>query len=346
MAGVAWPFNETYVGGVAQGVPAVTARQKRQMNASFVGMGSAARPLGAKSGVRPGTPASVVSITGSGPYTWSAGGFGGTIDAESNAAAGAYQYSFENPDTGTIAAAGAATRKDRLDVQLSDSDEGDGTGAKTVATIYTQGPATGGTPAAAPPRSHLLGYINVPTTGAPTFTWAPEWAGAPGEWWFNTYAEMKAYSDALTAANVPVNQRASVLADTTTSNNGDWVWSGTAWVPVATAYQVGAFTPASGGIYSAGTPTPQATRTGNRVFLEGVITSSSATFATNTVYTLGTIPAAFAPSSTRSFLVFVSSGNLIGYITVNTTGTISLVLITGGFTGALSLVLEGQNWRM
>ena len=229
MTGVAWPFNETGTSGA----PAVTARQLRQMRSPFAAMGTAARPMGAKSGVRVGTPASVVTITGSGPYTWNAGGFSGLIDGEANAAAAAYSHSFEVADTGSIVAAGAAARVDRLDVQISDSDEGDGTSTKSVAVIYTQGAETGGSPANPPARSYRLAYINVPTSGAPTVSFVPEWASAGGEWVFNTYAEMKAYSDTLTAANVPPSLHATVIADTTGSNNGDYVWSGSLWLPVA-----------------------------------------------------------------------------------------------------------------
>lgn len=226
MAGVAWPFNETGT----TGAPAVTARQLRQQQSAFVAMGTTARPLGAKSGIRVGTPSSVVSITGSGPYTWNAGGFGGVIDGEANAAAGPYTYSFETAQTGPIAASGGAARQDRLDVQISDSDEGDGSGTKTVQIIYTQGAATGGAVPAAPPRSHALGVINVPTSDAPTFSWAPEWCGDPGEWTFNTVAERDAYVLLIGASNVPLNQRATVISDTTAANNGDYVWSGSGWI--------------------------------------------------------------------------------------------------------------------
>lgn len=340
MTGTAFAFNWDVAGD-----PSYTARQLRQMMvAPFVAMGSSARPLGAKSGIRVGTPSSIASITGTGPYSYAVQPFVGVIDAEPNAAAAPYTYCFAAAETGSIDPAGSVLRVDSLDVVLSDEDEGDSSATRTVQLVRTPGASTGSLPPAAPARSHHLAYINVPTSGAPTIQWAPEWSGDPGEWTFNTTAERDAYVLKIGSVNVPVNQRATILADTTAANNGDWVWSGSTWLPMGTAYQVGAFTPT--GIYAAGTPTPQATRVGNRVFLEGVVTSSSATFATNTVYTVGSIPAAFAPSSTRSFLAFVSSGNVVGYITVNSAGTISLVLITAGFTGALSLVLDGHNWRM
>lgn len=225
MGAQAWPFNYATTGD-----PAYTAQQLRQLSvAPFVAMGSSGRPLGAKSGIRVGTPSSVATITGSGPYSWNIGGFAGVIDGEANAAAGPYTYSFDTTQTGTIAAAGAAARVDAVDVVISDSDEGDGSGAKNVTCMYTQGPATGGGTPAAPARSHRLFLINVPTSGAPTIQWAPDWSGDPGEWTFNTLAELTAYTTLITAANVPVNQRATVITDITAANNGDYIWTGSSW---------------------------------------------------------------------------------------------------------------------
>jgi len=254
MAGTAWPFNETGTSGV----PAVTARQLRQLHSPFVAMGSTARPLGAKSGLRVGTPSTCVSITGSGPYGWSVVGIAGLLDGEANAAAGAYLYSFDTAQTGSIVASGAAARVDMLSVQVSDSDEGDSSGTKAVQIVYTQGAATGGQPPTAPARSHRIGYINVPTSGAPTFTFAPEWAGDAGEWTFNTKAELDTYTTVIGASNVPVNQRATVIADSTTSNNGDWVRSGTTWVRIGASalYDCGQNVPANTPLTYTATPNP------------------------------------------------------------------------------------------
>ncbi|QDZ15772.1 hypothetical protein [Humibacter ginsenosidimutans] len=225
MGAQAWPFNVDGTGTA----PAWSARQLRQLAvAPFVAVGTKARPLGAKSGIRVGTPSSIVSVTGSGPYSWSVAPFAGVIDGESNAAAGPYTYSFDSTQTGSIGTAGAAARQDRLDVVISDTDEGDGSGTRSIAVVYTQGAATGGALPAAPARSHRLATISVPTSGAPTIIWAPDWAA----WVFTTYADMTAYTTLIGAANVPVT-RAEVIADTTAANNGIYAWSGTAWLPVA-----------------------------------------------------------------------------------------------------------------
>lgn len=212
-----WPVN------AVAGAPQYSGRMLRQTTvAPFTAMGSSARPLGAKSGIRVGTPSSIVSVTST---TWTVQPFAGIIDGESSAIAGPYGYAFDTAQTGTVTAAGSDARKDRLDVQVSDPAESDGTSTPTVKIIYTQGAATGGAVPAAPARSHALCVINVPATGggSPTISWAPEWSGDPGEWTFNTLAELTAYTTLITAANVPVNQRATVLAD-----SSDYFWSG-AW---------------------------------------------------------------------------------------------------------------------
>jgi len=149
--------------------------------------------------------------------------FAGVLDGEAAAIAGPYAYSFDTNQTGSVTAAGASARVDRLDVQVSDPAESDGSSTPSIQIVYTAG-----TPglATAPARSHKLAQINVPATGggSPTVSWAPDWSGDAGEWAFNTVAERDAYVTAITSANVPVNQRATVLATT-----ADYVWTGSGW---------------------------------------------------------------------------------------------------------------------
>lgn len=320
MTGVAWPFNETGTSGA----PAVTARQLRQLGSAFVAMGSTTRPLGAKSGVRLGTPSTVVSISGTGSYTWSAGGFAGIIDGEANAAAGPYQYAFETADTGPIAAAGASARVDRLSVQISDSDEGDGTGTKSVHVVYTQGAATGGQPPAAPARSHNLALINVPTSGAPTISWAPDWSGDPGEWTFNTLAERDAYVTAIGSSNVPVNQRATVIADLAPINNSDFIWSGSGWLVVRGRPLVPSSV--SGGTVSGD---GSITVTGSRLNLDGLLTQANIVKIEGTV-SIGSNQILFArlraggtdvASNTAQELSYAAAGTGTGATAQNPSGT-------------------------
>jgi hypothetical protein len=198
--------------------------------APFTAIGSAARPLGAKSGVRVGTP-NVVSVTST---TWTVQPFVGIIDGEAAAVAGPYGYAFDTAQTGTVTAAEGSVRKDTLAVQVSDPAEGDATSAPSIKIVYTKGTAGSSLLPALPARSHLLCVINVPATGggSPTVSWVPEWCGDPGEWTFNTVAERDAYV-AATGSSVPVNQRATVIEDSTATNNGDYAWSGTLWLPVS-----------------------------------------------------------------------------------------------------------------
>lgn len=210
-----WPVD------AVSGAPSYTGRALRQTTvAPFVAMGTSARPLGAKSGVRIGTPSSTVAATST---TWTVTPFAGVIDGESAAIAGPYAYAFDANVTGSVTAAGASARVDRLDVQISDPAESDGSSTPSIAIVYTAG-----TPglAAAPARSHALAQINVPATGggSPTVSWAPAWCGDPGEWTFNTVAERDAYVTAIGSANVPPLQQAFIIG-----TGVGYVWSGSAW---------------------------------------------------------------------------------------------------------------------
>jgi hypothetical protein len=202
----------------------------------------------------------------------------------------------------------------------------------------------------------------VTVTGTPTANWGfPTYDGTePGSLKTIANAQANAAESAMNSASkgffiqsatkaalpttgLRVGQHATVYADGTPVNNGDYGWNGTAWVR---SYGViGAFT--ANGIYSAGSPVPQAVSMNGRVFLEGIVTSSSATFGTGTVYAVGSIPAAFAPTSNRTFPVFagVGTGSALGYIVVASTGAISLVFITNPGTGTLLLSLDSVSWR-
>lgn len=101
------------------------------------------------------------------------------------------------------------------------------------------------------------------------------------------------------------------------------------------------------GIYSAvSSAAPVATGKFGRVSLEGVVTSTAATFNANTQYTIGTLPSALAPSTTKWF---VCVWNLTGKAVVSVTpaGAVLFSLdqtITLG-AGALKLSLDGPVWN-
>lgn len=250
------------------GLPLNTGRALRQTSvAPFIALGSTARPLGGVSGVRPGTPSTIGSVTST---QWTVNPVAGTLDGEALAIAGPYTYAFDTAQTGAMSPATSTARTDRLDVQINDSAESDGTPTTTPAyatIVYTVGTTT--TPPAAPPRSHPLYLINVPATGggSPTLTWNATFtaaAGAPVQW--PTY---QALSGWLTA---PLYQVAQVIADPIGANNITYSWNGTTWAPLSAGLNIVAPTNVTGG-----TVTPTGTVTYNAVTsveLDGVFTSA------------------------------------------------------------------------
>lgn len=162
------------------------AETLRQVLAAASGTAPAGRPLGAISGVRPGTPASTASATSS---TWTIDTHVGRLDLETPAKAGPYFYVVSVAETGAVTPASAANQRvDSLYVQMSDPSEGDGS-SSAVATIgYLAGApgASGGARGAAggppnlPARSMELAQLVVPILGggSPVVSWvAPYWNG-------------------------------------------------------------------------------------------------------------------------------------------------------------------------
>lgn len=219
MAARVWPVDA--VGGS----PSYTGRSLRQTGVSpFVALGSTSRPLGGASGVRPGTPTNTVTTTST---TWTVTPFLGVIDGEAAAIAGTYAYSFDSNQTGSVTAAAGSARVDRLDVQISDPAESDGSSTPGIAVVYTAGTPGSGVAAAAPARSHPLVLINVPASGggSPTVTWAASYYAAPGGIMpVPTLALLNAWTTA------GAGQYAEVFADSTTANNGLYRFNGTSWV--------------------------------------------------------------------------------------------------------------------
>ena len=171
-----WPVD------AVSGAPTFSARQGRQLSiAPFVAGATATRPLGARSGVRPGTPTSTVSATST---TWTVNPHAGVIDAEAAAEAGPYTYSFDQAQTGTMTASdGTNPRIDLISVQISDPAESDGTSTPSAVPVYTTGTAAP-TPAvpATPARSMAIAQINVPVSGggSPSVTWVAPYLTAAG----------------------------------------------------------------------------------------------------------------------------------------------------------------------
>jgi hypothetical protein len=208
--------------------PTYAGRQLRQTTtAPFLAGATTARPLGAFSGVRPGTPATTVTAPTS--TSWSCAPHIGVIDGQTAAESGPYMYSVDAAVPGTITAANASNpRVDIIYAQVNDPAESDGSTTPGVTISYLAGQA-GATPTApaTPARSIVLAQINVPKSGGgnPSVTWvAPYFAAAGGR------------PQVATVANLPAGgstSRYDVYGDTA-ANNGTWSWNGTAWTQYAT----------------------------------------------------------------------------------------------------------------
>lgn len=223
MAITVWPVN------ASNGGPAVAGRGLRQTSVGVPLAGATAgRPLGVRSGVRPGTPATTVTYASG---TVAVGPHAGVIDGQTAAEAGGYEYSSDGavPVASNLTADASNPRIDLVSVQVSDPSESDGTAAASVQFIYTQGtaaasplaPGDAGAPVAAPPRSFPLARVNVPKSGGgtPTVSWvAPYMAAAAGVLPVDTLANLRALSGVA-------GQYATVFADPTTANNGLYRWN-------------------------------------------------------------------------------------------------------------------------
>lgn len=134
----------------------------------------------------------------------------------------------------------------------------------------------------------------------------------------------------------------AVAANATSIVTGNISWSGTT---IAQMFGGGSLTGALAyqGIYSAGSPTPTIRMTGSRIYLDGTVTSSSATFVTGTSYTLLTLPTGFGPATAETFIC-TSNQTAVAAVTVTTGGIVSIKLNVGFGPAALQLSLAGCNW--
>lgn len=165
------------------GEPQYSGREWRQAQSALIGGATTARPLGARSGVRPGTPASTVEATST---TWTVHPIAGILDTQASAIAGPYLWASDADVTGAVTAANASNpRKDIIYAQLSDPAESDGSTVPSVTIGYVAGTSNvGGTLVVPtmPARSSRIATINVPVSGggSPTVTFDPDYAVAAG----------------------------------------------------------------------------------------------------------------------------------------------------------------------
>jgi len=164
------------------GAPAYTAQQTRQVFGALTGWATSARPLGARSGVRPGTPSTTVALSGAGNTTWTVGAHSGILDTESPVAAGAYQYATDGTDTGTINTASVSIQRvDIIWVAVNDTVQ-DSSGLRGGAVTYQAGTVANTAPTPTNARAMVLAQITVPISGGgnPTVAWVAPYSVATG----------------------------------------------------------------------------------------------------------------------------------------------------------------------
>lgn len=217
-----WPAN------AVAGAPSYNGRMLRQTGSVGLAGATTARPLGARSGVRPGTPASTASATST---TWTLQPFAGVADVMTASESGPYSFAFDASATGAVTAAHATLpRKDILYVSITDPAESVGA-TPTVVRKYLAGTANASPVAPAIPgteRGFVVAELSVPASGggSPTVTWvAPYSAGAGGVIPFNTRAQ-------LDAVVLPAGTYGDVFADPVGVNNGTYRSTGAKWVKV------------------------------------------------------------------------------------------------------------------
>jgi len=175
--------NRIWPADAVGGAPVYSGRALRQTQAPFLAGAVPGRPLGARSGVRPGTSTTTVVASAT---AWTCQPHAGVLDVQAAAEAGPYTYAVDASVSGALTAANASNpRTDIIYVQLSDAaEDGASPGAAPGVTVgYRAGtPAAVPSTPAAPARSMVLARINVPRSGGgnPTVTWVAPYAVAAG----------------------------------------------------------------------------------------------------------------------------------------------------------------------
>ncbi len=235
-----------------------TSRQGRQTQAPAFAGATAARPLGANTGVRPGTPANTVTAT---TALVTVQPFGGVADVQTLASAGPYTFAFDAVYTVALVAQSASIAcTDIVYVEIADNQE-DGTGALNSSSATRKylaaSRSTGTIPALPNTRSFIIALINVPIVGSsPTVTWvAPYAVAAGGQGAVNTQSQLPAsgiLGDKILAYDTGVVYR----------------FNGTAWKPWESDWI--AYTPALTNItLGSGTKVGQYRFAGGQCFVEG-----------------------------------------------------------------------------
>jgi hypothetical protein len=312
----------------------------RQALGVLLGGASAARPLGGRSGVRPGT-SGLGSATST---TWTVNPHAGALDLEASSAAGPYLYSVDDTsNTGTVTAADATNpRIDLVYVTLNDPAEGDGSSAPGAVFGYAAGVAASSPSApATPARSMALFTINVPKSGggSPTTTDVAPFTSAAGAL---TIVRTQADRDAM-----PLHDGKGVYR-LDTERPEFYNATDSAWYPRSGTNIAGA-----GWADNTGTPfngTSYRRTADGLCQLSGLIYRTDPTFSTTNgvFYVIGFVPSWMAPTDcAKQFDVWSSLGPG-AVVRVTTSGQVSFASIGSSFTvttGVFSVSVEGSWWR-
>ena len=322
-----WPVD------AVSGEPLYSGRKLRQTTVSLhAAMGAASRPLGARSGIRPGTPDSIFTVSGN---SWSVGLHAAVIDAVPAGEAGAYGYANDAVVTGTIDAAHASlTRWDLVYAELSDPAESAGTGAPRVEIKYLAGQAdetpSNGFPAT-PARSFPLMRVVRPMNGGGNATAvpiAPFSAAAGGLVPFRSEAELRDWG--------APNGTQAVALDT----GNLFLRAGGAWlgglVDLSTLALSSGIALSAGGGYIV--------RRGNQIELNVRITRTFKLVGSG-AETLFTVPVGLRPANPEPVAIYVTSGvgRGFGWGFIDTNGLLTVAapfMDSTSVTGAVTIVAK------
>lgn len=337
MVDTLWPAN------AVAGAPSYSGRMLRQTGAPAFAGATSARPLGARSGVRPGTPSSTVTATST---TWTCQPFAGVADVMTAAEASAYGFAFDAVATGAVTAAHATlTRKDIIYVSVADPAESIGA-TPSVTRKYLAGTAGSGVAPSVPgaERGFVIAELNVPISGggAPTVTWvAPYSAGAGAVIPFNTKAQLDL------ATTLAVGTYADVFADSTVAQNGLYRWTGTAWGKIGhngfvrrsvdNGFAAGSFISLGMDLVMAAAPA------GTYMIATNILVSNSAAFTGSLRVLAGgtNIMGGDTRFDTAANAVVAAGGAVTGYYT-HTGGTLTIVA-SANISGGSPTVLAGST---
>jgi hypothetical protein len=366
-----------YALDAVEGAPEYSGQDFRVSRSAMLAGASSARPLGAWSGVRIGTPADTVSVDGT---EWTVGAHSGVIDKHTATNAGPYLYAVTVAETGDVDPAHATyARKDIIWVRIDDPAQSDGSSVPAAVVGYTAGtasasPATPSTPA----NSIRLAVLNVPVSGggSTSVTWSATYAAAAGGIIpVRSTAERATLATAFapTTENPLVVWQADVARPLTSDDGANWklmdgtfYWAdaadraaatgmsagsrgvqedtGTEWRYVSGAWVDQSVDAAISSLQSGVTTADaHAYKDAGWVSLEGQL-NFSPQLGTSTTTHVATLPAGYWPAVAAAYSLVAQNDNRFGRVLVATNGQISVNVSP---TGTVSLAyLSGIRFKV